>query len=428
MDSSQTLLMIAGCLVLSAFFSGSETALLRLRASDVDRDRDGTHDPAAVAARSLLGSTGRLLVTILVGNNVVNLLAAALGSALAVRHFGEAIGVPLATVVLTILVLVFSEVLPKAFAAAHPRRVAQVVSLPLYLMHQLLRPVHIAFDHVVEPIVRWFGGAEVEHASTAEDLLRLARASELHSGTPTPASIIGGVARAVEMHVMDIMVPRTEIVSFPITTPAPELLEHMLEERYTRVPIYEESIDHMLGVIHLKDLIGAVRSGEADLQPILKPLLRVPERKEILSLLADMQRAFAHLAVVKDEFGVTLGLVTQEDILEEIVGEIRDEFDRDELLTIWPGANDTYQAVGRLKVIDFNRETGWDVPAERGDTLSGLVFNELGRAPRKGDSVHVPGYELTVIDVSGSRITEVRVARGPTNSDTGDEPESGEAH
>ncbi len=427
MDSSKQLLVIAGCLVLSAFFSGSETAMLRLRIADLERDT-ASANPAAVAARSLLHSTSRLLVTILVGNNVVNLLAAALASALAVRHFGEAIGVPLATVALTILVLVFSEVLPKAFAARHPQRVTQVVALPLYLMHQLLRPVHILFDRAVEPLVRWLGGgAEGEHASSAEELLRLARAARLDSATPTPASIISGVARASEMHVSDIMVPRTEIFALPVDTAPADLLERMLEERYTRVPIYEDTIDHMLGVIHLKDLIGAVRAGTTDLQAIMKPLLRVPERKEILSLLSDMQRAFAHLAVVKDEFGVTLGVLTQEDILEEIVGEIRDEFDRDELLTIRPGAGGGFQAVGRLKVIDFNRETGWDVPAERGDTLSGLVFNELGRTPRKGDSVQVPGYEVTVVDVSGSRISEVRVARRiePADSETVEEDAAG---
>jgi CBS domain containing-hemolysin-like protein len=426
MDSSEQLLVIAGCLVLSAFFSGSETAMLRLRVSDLDRESAHGHNPATVAARSLLGSTSRLLVTILVGNNVVNLLAAALASAIAVRHFGEAIGVPLATVTLTILVLVFSEVLPKAYAARHPKRVTQVAALPLYLMHQVLRPVHIVFDRLVEPMVRWLGGgAEGDHASSAEELLRLARTARLDTATPTPASIISGVVRATEMHVSDIMVPRTEIFALPIETPPADLLERMLEERYTRVPIYEDSIDHMLGVIHLKDLIGAVRSGTSDLHAILKPLLRVPERKEILSLLADMQRAFAHLAVVKDEFGVTLGVLTQEDILEEIVGELRDEFDREELLTIRPAVDGGFQAVGRLKVIDFNRETGWEIPAERGDTLSGLVFNELGRAPRKGDSVQVPGYELTVVDVSGSRITEVRLARAEAPPGSEDESEAG---
>ena len=420
MDPTTQVLVILGCLVLSAFFSGSETALLRLRLSDLDGPSLAAHNPAIVAARSLLGATSRLLVTILVGNNVVNLLAAALASAMAVRYLGEAVGVPLATGLLAILVLVFAEVLPKAFSARHPQRVVQVVALPLYLLHQMLRPVHVLFDRLVEPMVRWLGGgAEREHASTAEDLLRLARAARLESGTPTPASIIGGVARAAEMQVADILVPRAEVVAFPIETTPAELLERVLEERYTRVPIYEGSIDHVLGVIHLKDLITAVREGAADLHGILKPVLRVPERKEILSLLADMQRAFAHLAIVKDEFGVTLGLVTQEDILEEIVGEIRDEFDREELLTIRP-VGDAYQAVGRLKVIDFNRETGWTVPAERGDTLSGLVFNLLGRAPRKGDAVAVPGYEITVVDVSGSRITQVRVARREEQTEEGD--------
>jgi len=122
-----------------------------------------------------------------------------------------------------------------------------------------------------------------------------------------------------------------------------------------------------------------------------------------------MQRAFVHVAIVKDEFEVTQGLLTQEDILEEIVGEIRDEFDREELLAIQPLPGDCFQTLGRVKVLDFNREVGWEVPSEPGDTMSGLVFNALGRAPSRGDSVRVPGYELTVADVSGSRITHVRV-------------------
>jgi CBS domain containing-hemolysin-like protein len=124
-----------------------------------------------------------------------------------------------------------------------------------------------------------------------------------------------------------------------------------------------------------------------------------------------MQRAFVHLAVVKDEFGVTLGLCTQEDILEEIVGEIRDEFDREELETIRELSNGSYRALGRVKVLDFNRETGWEVPAERGDSLGGLVFNTLGHAPRQGERVSLPGFEVTVVGVSGSRITRVDIAR-----------------
>jgi putative hemolysin len=158
----------------------------------------------------------------------------------------------------------------------------------------------------------------------------------------------------------------------------------------------------------------------------LKPILRVPERKPILRLLADMQRSFCHVALVKDEFGVTLGLVTQEDILEEIVGEIRDEFDFEELLTIRKLDEDSYEVLGRVSVLDFNRETNWRVTAEKGDTLAGLFFNTLGRSPRRGESVKVAGYELVCADVSGSRITRLRVIQKPEElaGETADETES----
>ena len=229
----------------------------------------------------------------------------------------------------------------------------------------------------------------------------------------SPLAIIGATSNAAEMDVSEIMVPRTEIEAYPTDTPVSDLIEQMLEGRYTRVPIYEESIDHVLGVIHLKDLIKLHRADGNEIFGILKPVLRVPERKPILRLLTEMQRAFCHVALVKDEFGVTQGLVTQEDILEEIVGEIRDEFDSEELLTIRKLSDGTYEVLGRVKILDFNRETGWQVPAEKGDTVGGLCFNTLERAPRKGERIHVPGYRLECIDVSGSRITRVHIAEDP---------------
>jgi len=285
------------------------------------------------------------------------------------------------------------------------------VGLPLYLFHAVLWPVHALFDRILEPIVRRISGSGGDEFQSAEEVMRMARLTRGDSGNGTPLAIIGATAGAAEMTVSEIMVPRTEIVAFPAETPPDELLESILAERYTRVPIYDGSIDEILGVVHLKDLIKLEQGNGsgAGLQSILKPVLRVPERKAILPLLEDMQRGFCHVAMVKDEFGVTMGMVTQEDILEEIVGEIRDEFDREELLAIRRFPDGSYQALGRVKVLDFNRESGWEVPAEPGDTLSGLVFNALGRAPRKDDTVHVPGYELGVVDVSGTRIARVSV-------------------
>jgi len=252
-------------------------------------------------------------------------------------------------------------------------------------------------------------------------VLRLAReALDSVEDAGSPLAIIGATSNAAEMDVSEIMVPRTEIEAFPSSTTVSELMDSMLESRYTRVPIYEGSIDHVLGVVHLKDLMKLDKSGVTELFGIVKPVLRVPERKPILRLLTEMQRAFCHIALVKDEFGVTQGLVTQEDILEEIVGEIRDEFDSEELLTIRKLRDGSYEALGRIKVLDFNRETGWQVPAEKGDTIGGLIFNTLERAPRKGERVGVPGYRLECTDVSGSRIVRVRVVEMPRDEDFSD--------
>jgi len=412
MDPISHLLVILACLVLSAFFSGSETALMRLRREQVEADVKEARGPGSLAIHGLLQSTSRLLVTILLGNNIVNILAASVASALAVYYLGEQAGIAISTVILTVVVLVFCEVLPKALAARNPRQISHLVALPLYLLHQGLRPVHAGFDRFVEPFVaRVTGGGAEEMPSSSEEILRMALRAREGQPEGTPLAIIGAAADAARMTVAEIMVPRTEMVAFSVDTSPAELLEQVLQERYTRVPIYRGTIDTILGVVHLKDLIKLVRAGREDLQGVIKPVLRVPERKEILSLLSDMQRAFVHVAVVKDEFGVTQGLVTQEDILEEIVGEIRDEFDREELLTIRRLPDGSYEALGRIKVLDFNRETGWEVPAEPGDTLSGLTFNLLGHPPRRGETVEVGDYTIDVVDTSGTRISQVRVVR-----------------
>jgi CBS domain containing-hemolysin-like protein len=409
MDLITPFILVVCCLVLSAFFSGSETALLRLGSYDAEEEAERPRGPSSLAVRDLLASTSKLLVTILLGNNLVNILAAVAASVIAVYYLGEATGMFVATVTMTLVVLVFCEVLPKAVAARHPRRIAYMVALPIYLLHQALRPVHYLFDRLVEPVVRRVGGGEAQDGVSTEMVLRLARSSRDGAPDGTPLAIMGATAGAAEMTVEEIMVPRTEIFAFDVSMEPAELLEQMLEERYTRIPIFQDSIDHILGVVHLKDLIQLVRKNGHDLKSILKPVLRVPERKKILRLLTEMQRAFVHLAVVKDEFGVTQGILTQEDILEEIVGEIRDEFDREELQSIRRMPDGSYVALGRVKVLDFDRATGLSIPSERGDSLAGLVFNTLGHAPYKGEVAEIPGFALVVEDVSGSRITRVRV-------------------
>ena len=407
-----SILVIVLCLAASAFFSSSETALFRLREHDLEKEIESGNGPAAVAVRDLTSSTSRLLVTILLGNNVVNILGASVASALAVRLFGLELGITVATFGMTFLVLILCEVLPKAVAARHPLGISRVVGLPLYLIHQCLRPVHALFDRVLEPLVARVTGGRGDHGMSSEEVLRLARRVREGQEEGSPLAFIGATSAAAEMDVTEIMVQRTEIVAYPVSSSPAELLENLLEERYTRVPIYDEGIDDVLGIVHMKEVVKLVKTNGGDLQSILKPILRVPERKPILRLLTDMQRSFCHMALVKDEFGLTLGLVTQEDILEEIVGEIRDEFDFEELLTVRKLPDDTYEVLGRVSVLDFNRKSGWDLPAEKGDTMGGLFFNTLGRSPRRGDKVLAGEYAMTCQDLSGSRITRIRVGEG----------------
>ncbi len=411
MSIAVALILIIACVAASAFFSSSETALLRLRSHELEEEVENGNGPAAVAVRDLVASTSRLLVTILLGNNVVNIFGASVASALAVRLWGVEVGIAVATFGMTALILIASEIIPKAVAARHPLGVSRLVGLPLYLLHQCLRPIHALFDRVLEPLVaRITGGKGTDSALSSEEVLRLARMAREGEEQGTPLAIIGATSAAAEMCVDEIMVQRTEILAFPVGMSPEELLETLLDERYTRVPVFEGSIDDVLGVVHMKDIIKLVKTNGGDLHSVLKPILRVPARKPILRLLAEMQRSFCHMALVKDEFGTTLGLVTQEDILEEIVGEIRDEFDFEELLTVRKLPGNSFEVLGRVSVLDFNRESGWELPAEKGDTLGGLFFNTLERSPRRGDRVRVGDYELTCADVSGSRITRIRVS------------------
>jgi len=424
MDPLSYLIIIVLCVLLSAFFSGSETALMRLRKEHLEKDIEEAKGPAALAVRDLLHSTSRLLTTILLGNNVVNIVATVFASALAVYYLGQKEGLLVASVVMTVTILLFAEILPKAVAARNAKRISYIVAMPLYVLHQLLRPIHFIFDKLIEPLIRVIArGKGDEDINEVDEILAMARTAQEPQRRGSPIAIISGAAEADEMTASEIMIPRTEIVAFPVETDADELLNNILAERYTRIPIYKDSLDNILGFIHLKELIKLVRAEKKDLRSIINPVIQVPERKPILDLLANMQRALIHMAIVKDEFGVTEGLVTQEDILEEIVGEIRDEFDREELLTIQPLVSGGYEVLARVRVTDFNKQTGCQVEAERGDTLSGLVFNTLGRAPRQGDEIETSGYRISVLDVSGTRVTRVRVQK---MADEDTEPSSGD--
>ena len=411
MDQLGYFFLILACIFLSGFFSGSETALLRLRKEQLEKDLKEAKGPSAFAVRDLLKNTSQLLVTILFGNNVVNILGAASASALAIHFLGEKWGVLASTLVMTVVILIFAEILPKAISARSPLKVSYLVGLPLYIIHKILKPLHWLFDKMIDPFIQKITKGTEEPAGTIDEILAMAKLAPKKRKAGRPLSIISSTAGAAEMQVKDIMTPRPEIVAFSVETKASDLLQKLLEVRYTRSPLYLGSMDKMLGLVHLKDVVKAVQNNQEDLRKIMKPLIRVPETKPILSLLSEMQRSLIQMAIVKDEFGITHGLVTLEDILEEIVGEIRDEFDKEELKHLKKRPGDIFEAEGLIYVTDFNRDTGWKLPAEKGATLSGVVFNKLGRVPNQGEEVKIENYLITVLEVTGTRINRVQVKK-----------------
>ena len=417
MDPLIYFIIVIICLLLSAFFSGSETALLRLTKDMIEKDLEKSGRLSIMAAKELIKTPAKLLVTILLGNNVVNILGASCASALGVYYFGEQKGIVISTVAMTLIVLIFSEILPKSIAAKNPGKLGYFVALPLYIIHKVSTPIHFLYERTIDPLVRLIAGKQSEGplASTAESIMKLAEGLKVRKGDGTPIPIIGSAAAAASLYAEDILISRAEIFALDEETSILEAEKLLGKSRYTRAIVYQDSLDKIHGIIHLKDLVRANNSEDQEekktVKDLIKPVLFVPGKMPILSVLPRMQKGLIHTAIIQDAFGVTKGMLTQEDILEEIVGEIRDEFDTDELKRIKKISVGNYQVLGNLSLHDFNRETGWNLPGERGESISEILYTELGRAPKKDDSITFESYSLKVLDMSGKRLARIEITK-----------------
>ena len=243
-------------------------------------------------------------------------------------------------------------------------------------------------------------------------MFRLARRLETNAhGASSPESLVASAARLSDMRAADVMVPKSRIFSLPLSTPVDVALDEILANRFTRVPVHRSDIDKVTGTVHLRDLVELNKQGGTDLETIVKPVLRVPARTSLMDLLKTMQRRSIHLCVVKDEFNHTLGLVTLEDVLEELVGEIRDEFDAEELSVVTRLRDDCWEADADTLVLDMNRQSGWAIEADKGERIGGLMYNGLGRTLKSGDVLDVGSYYLEAIAFDSGRLVRVRVTK-----------------
>jgi CBS domain containing-hemolysin-like protein len=414
-DLTPLILVLALLILFGAFFSASETALFSSSRLALRALADGGDRRARVAVK-LLSDPGDLLTTLLVGNTIADIGASVLATSVAIRLIGHGHGEWIAFVGVTLLVLIVSEIAPKTLAARRADRMALWVAEPIRAIGRVLSPLIRVLSVVATTLIRPFGAPISTRPPlvTEEQLRFLVQVGEEEGVIEEDErEMIHSIFEMGDTLVREVMRPRIDIAGVPSTATINDALGLMIERGHTRLPIYDGSVDHIIGVVYVRDLLPAVRQGRLDTPVLeeLRPAFFVPDTKKVDELFREMQRKKVSMAIVLDEYGGTEGLVTMEDILEEIVGEIQDEHDMEEK-PIQIVDDRTAIVNGPTHIDEVNEALGLSLPEDADvDTVAGLVYQQLGRVPQQGETVTVDGAELRVERTIGHRISKVRVHR-----------------
>lgn len=404
-------------LMMSAFFSGSETALTAAsRARMHALEKDG--DKRARTVNQLLGNRERFIGAILLGNNVVNILASVLATSLFTALFGQGgLALAAATAVMTILVLIFSEVMPKTYAISRPDSVSLVVARPISLLVRGASWILALVNFVVTGLLRLLGAGTAANPLSAEEEIR--GAIDLHAaegGVDKDDHLrLVGALDLKDLTVEDVMIHRKNIYMLDADLEPRQLIMKALSSPHTRLPLYRGEKEEIIGILHAKDLLRAALplggdTSQLDLDSILRKPWFVPETTPVQEQLSQFLSRGQHFALVIDEYGELQGLITLEDILEEIVGAIHDEHDV-QVQGVRPQADGSVNVDGWVPIRDLNRATGWDLPDEEAVTVAGLVIHEAQTIPEPGQSFVFHGYRFNVLRRQRNQVTGVNVSR-----------------
>ncbi|WP_209424345.1 HlyC/CorC family transporter [Pararhodobacter sp. SW119] len=418
-----TTLSILGLLVLSAFFSGSETALTASSRGKLRAQADKGSLGAATALK-ITEDNERLIGSVLLGNNLVNILAASLATALFTRIFGDS-GVALATLVMTLLVLVFAEVLPKTYAITNPEVAASRVAPPIRLIVLVLSPVVAAVRALVRVILRLFGVTTDPNDAILSYHEEIAGALALgHSEGVVEKEDRDRLLGALDLGhrtVEEIMLHRSQIETINIDDPVDEIIAQCVNSSHTRLPAWRDDPENIVGVIHSRDLMREVHRlvveadgkfaavTRLDLMSVAREPYFVPETTPLDEQMRQFLTQRRHFGLVIDEYGALLGLITLEDILEEIVGEIEDEHDEDAPDPIHRLSDGTIEIDGAMTIRDLNRAMDWNLPDEEANTVAGLVIHEAQLIPEAGQIFRFHGFRFEVADRADNRLTRLRI-------------------
>lgn len=405
----------------SAFFSGSEIALFSLNRNSLKTEVSANR-PTGRYLNHLLQFPRRLLVTILIGNTIVNVAASIIAVSIALdisAKFGIAKEIALTAqiVVLTVMIVIFGELLPKVWASRNPLRFSRFCAIPLYLMGTVLYPVSETITEMIRLSISKLRFDKTKLAMKPDELSELARLShERGTIVEEEQGLIHSIVSFRTVVVHEVMTPRVDVVAVSVDTKFDELLEIINTSGHSRLPLYQDDLDNILGVIYAKDLLPFIKNSadreRFSIRAIARSIIFVPKTKMINNLMHEFQEKKMHIAVVVDEYGGTAGVITLEDILEEIIGEIRDEYDKEEN-SVNKISDNEFLILGKLAIDDLNELLNTDISSENEDfeTLAGLVLNTAGHIPKEGYTFNLANHKFTVKEVFNKRISKVHVVK-----------------
>ena len=410
-------------ILISGFFSSSETSMLSLNRYRLKHLMGSGHKGARRASK-LLERPDRLIGLILIGNNLVNILASAIATVIAIRLYGDA-GIAVATIVLTLVILIFAEITPKTVAALHPEKLAFPFSLILVPLLKLFMPLVLAINSITNGLLRLLGfrpDVQEGEALSQEEL----RTIVTESGTMIPGRhrrMLTNILDLEQVTVDDIMVPRNEVYGIDLDDSDQTILQQLQGSTHTLLPVWREDINNLQGILHMRDLTRVLTDGglcREALQRELQTPYFVPENTPLHTQLRQFQLKKLRLGIVVDEYGDLMGLVTLEDILEEIVGEFTSNLaeDSEEMHTQPDGST---ICSGTVHIRDLNRHRGWSLPTDGPKTIGGLALEALEAFPAGQVAVQIPGYLVQVLDIEGRTISKVRIEQVPEPDSSDDD-------
>ncbi|MDU1911297.1 hemolysin family protein [Fusobacterium sp.] len=424
MDTYQNVVLLVFLILLSGFFSASETALTAFRSIHLEKLEDGKHSEQVNLLKKWLKNPNEMLTGLLLGNNIVNILASSIATIVTIQFMGTSSkSVAVATIGMTIVILVFGEITPKIIAKNHSLKIAGVVIVIVYWFSFFTKPLIKILIWISKFIGRLLG-IELEDETlmiTEEDIISFVNVGEAEGIIEEDEKeMIHSIVGFGETSAKEVMTPRTAMLAFEGNKTIDDIWYEMVDNGFSRIPVYEDTIDNILGVLYIKDIMNCIKDGNTNvsIKNFIRPGYFVPETKSIIEILKEFKALKVHIALVLDEYGGIVGLLTIEDLIEEIVGEIRDEFDTEEEEFVTQIDENSYEVDAMIDIETLDKELSLNLPeSDDYESLGGLIVTELGRLATIGDELKFNGVKLKVLEINKMRVSKVLIEKEQQSDD-----------